>query len=101
MAILVNASEAVGENGEITLRTHNPNSDQVEIEIIDNGIGIAEADLPYVFEPFFSTKEKASGTGLGLSIVHGIIQSHKGKTEAKSQPGKGTTIAITLPLLKT
>ncbi len=101
MAILVNASEAVGENGEITLRTHNPNSDQVEIEIIDNGIGIAEADLPYVFEPFFSTKEKASGTGLGLSIVHGIVQSHKGKTEAKSQPGKGTTIAITLPLLKT
>lgn len=101
IAILVNASEAVGENGEITLRTHNPNSDQVEIEIIDNGIGIAEADLPYVFEPFFSTKEKASGTGLGLSIVHGIIQSHKGKTEAKSQPGKGTTIAITLPLLKT
>lgn len=101
MAILVNASEAVGENGEVTLRTHNPNSDQVEIEITDNGIGIAEADLPYVFEPFFSTKEKASGTGLGLSIVHGIIQSHKGKTEAKSQPGKGTTIAITLPLLKT
>ncbi|WP_170846856.1 ATP-binding protein [Sunxiuqinia elliptica] len=101
MAILVNASEAVGENGEITLRTHNPNSDHIQIEIIDNGIGIAEADLPYVFEPFFSTKEKASGTGLGLSIVHGIIQSHKGKTEAKSQPGKGTTIAITLPLLKT
>ena len=101
MAILVNASEAVGENGEVTLRTHNPNSDQVEIEITDNGIGIAETDLPYVFEPFFSTKEKASGTGLGLSIVHGIIQSHKGKTEAKSQPGKGTTIAITLPLLKT
>lgn len=101
MAVLVNASEAVGENGEITLRTHNPNSDHIQIEIIDNGIGIAEADLPYVFEPFFSTKEKASGTGLGLSIVHGIVQSHKGKTEARSQPGIGTTIAITLPLLKT
>ncbi|WP_430972462.1 ATP-binding protein [Sunxiuqinia rutila] len=101
MAILVNASEAVGENGEITLRTLNPDPETIRIEVIDNGVGIAEADLPYVFEPFFSTKEKASGIGLGLSIVHGIIQNHKGKTEAQSEPGKETTIAITLPLIKT
>ncbi|WP_423129261.1 ATP-binding protein [Gaoshiqia sp. Z1-71] len=101
MAVLVNASEAVSENGEILIRTLNPDEDHVRIEIVDNGIGIAEEDIPHVFEPFFSTKEKASGIGLGLSIVHGIVQSHKGKIGVVSERGKETVIAITLPLLKT
>ena len=101
IAILVNASEAVTENGEVTFRTLNPDDEHVRIEVIDNGVGIDEADLPYVFEPFFSTKEKASGIGLGLSIVHGIVQNHKGKIEAQSEQGKGTAFSITLPILKT
>ncbi len=101
IAILVNATEAVTENGEVTFRTFNPDDDHIRIEVIDNGVGIDEADLPYVFEPFFSTKEKASGIGLGLSIVHGIVENHKGKTEAKSEQGAGTTISITLPVLRT
>jgi two-component system NtrC family sensor kinase len=57
-------------------------------------------DIPHVFEPFFSTKEKINGIGLGLSIVHGIIQSHKGKTAVNSMREKGTTILVTLPLLR-
>ena len=101
VAILVNASEAVAENGEILLRTQNPDEEHVVIEIVDNGLGISEVDIPHIFEPFFSTKEKASGIGLGLAIVHGIVQSHKGKTDVKSERGKGTTIIITLPLIKT
>jgi two-component system NtrC family sensor kinase len=101
IAILVNSSEAVSENGEIVVYSHNPDNEQIRIEFTDNGIGIAEEDLPHVFEPFFSTKEKASGIGLGLSVVHGIVQNHKGKIEVKSDRGKETTIAITLPLIKT
>jgi two-component system NtrC family sensor kinase len=100
VAMLVNASEAVSENGEILFRSYNPDEDHVRIEITDNGIGIGEEDLPHVFEPFFSTKAKASGTGLGLSIVHGIVQSHKGKIEVKSIRGKETTLSVTIPLIR-
>ncbi|MBL7968685.1 MAG: HAMP domain-containing protein [Prolixibacteraceae bacterium] len=100
VAMLVNASEAVSENGEILFRSYNPDDEHVRIEITDNGIGIAEEDLPHVFEPFFSTKAKASGTGLGLSIVHGIVQSHKGKIEVKSIRGKETTLVVTIPLIR-
>lgn len=101
VAILVNASEAVSENGEVLFRTLNPDDEHIRIEITDNGVGISEEDLPHVFEPFFSTKQNASGIGLGLAIVHGIVQSHKGKTEVKSIRGKETTISITLPLILT
>lgn len=101
IAILVNASEAVADNGEVIFRTVNPDNDHIRIEITDNGLGISEEDIPHIFEPFFSTKEKGSGIGLGLAIVHGIVQSHKGKTDVKSQLGKETTISITLPLVRT
>ncbi|HAH22877.1 MAG TPA: hypothetical protein DCL77_03805, partial [Prolixibacteraceae bacterium] len=101
IAILVNASEAVGENGEVLIRTLNPDENHIRIDITDNGVGIAEEDIPHIFEPFFSTKEKESGIGLGLAIVHGIVQSHKGRTDVKSVVGKETTISITLPLIRT
>jgi len=98
IAVLVNASEAVPENGEILFKTFNPDEDHITIEIIDNGSGIAEEDIPHIFEPFFSTKYNSRGTGLGLSIVHGIVQSNNGKITVKSEPGKGTTISIVLPI---
>jgi two-component system NtrC family sensor kinase len=100
IAILVNASEAVTENGEVVLRTMNPDDSHVRIEIADNGVGIAPENISHVFEPFFSTKHSASGIGLGLAIVHGIVQGHKAKIDLKSEPGKGTTFSITLPLIK-
>ena len=98
IAVLVNASEAVAENGEIIFSTFNPDKDHISIEVTDNGFGIAEEDLSHIFEPFFSTKHNIRGTGLGLAIVHGIIQSHNGKILVKSELGKGTTISIILPL---
>jgi two-component system NtrC family sensor kinase len=101
IAILVNAQEALSENGEVIIRTHNPDEGHVTVEISDNGRGISEEDLPHIFEPFFSTKDKTNGIGLGLSIVHGIVQNHKGKIDVKSDRGKGTTISINLSLLKT
>jgi two-component system NtrC family sensor kinase len=100
VAILVNASEAVPENGEIIIKTSNPDDESIRIDITDNGLGIAPEDIPHIFEPFFTTKRDASGIGLGLAIVHGIVQSHKGKAEVKSELGNGTTISIILPLLR-
>jgi two-component system, NtrC family, sensor kinase len=100
VAILVNSSEAVAENGEILIKTLNPDEDHVRLEISDNGVGINPADMPHIFEPFFSAKQKESGIGLGLAIVHGIVQSHKGKIEIESEPGKGTTLSIILQLVK-
>jgi len=98
IAMLLNANEAVVENGEILIRTSNPDQEHIRVEIIDNGTGIAPRDIPHVFEPFFSAKEKVSGIGMGLAIVHGIIQSHHGKVDVKSEPGVGTTLSILLPL---
>lgn len=100
IGILVNASEAVGENGEVVFRTLNPDEEHIRIEISDNGVGINPEDLPHIFEPFFSTKEGTSGIGLGLAIVHGIVQNHKGKADVRSERGKGTTLTITLPLIR-
>ena len=100
VALLVNASEAVLENGEIVIKTKNRDEDTVTFEISDNGLGIADEDIPHIFEPFFSTKQNVSGIGLGLSIVHGIIQNHKGKIQVKSELGNGTVISVTLPLIK-
>ncbi|MRR18897.1 sensor histidine kinase [bacterium] len=100
IAILVNASEAVSEYGEIVIRTKNPDSNTVRLEISDNGSGISPDDIPHIFEPFFSTKRDARGIGLGLPIVHGIVQNHKGKVEVDSVVGRGTTVSIILPLRK-
>jgi len=100
VAILMNAYEAVVDNGEILMKTNNPNDDLIKIEISDNGVGISQEDISHIFEPFFSAKEKANGIGLGLAIVHGIVQNHKGKIEVSSKLGEGTTFSITLPVLK-
>lgn len=100
LAMLVNASEATSENGEIQIRTSNPDQDTILLEICDTGIGIPAEDIPHIFEPFFSTKQEARGIGLGLAIAHGILQSHKGKIHVKSEPGQGTTISVSLPLIR-
>jgi two-component system NtrC family sensor kinase len=98
VAMLVNAAEAIRENGEISITTANPDEKHIAVRVTDNGIGITAQDLPHIFEPFYSTKRDTSGIGLGLSIVHGIIESHKGRIEVQSEPGKGTTMLVILPL---
>lgn len=100
VAILVNAREAVNQNGEIVMRTTNPDPDHISLEISDNGVGISEENMKHIFEPFFSAKQNGNGIGLGLSIVHGIVQSHHGKIDIYSEPGKGTTLSILLKLVK-
>ena len=71
------------------------------IEIADTGTGIAEADIPHIFEPFFRTataqESKLAGSGLGLSIVQRVVQQHDGRIEVHSQPGVGSTFSMYLP----
>ncbi len=100
VAILVNATEAVHENGEIIISTSNPDPENIRLDISDNGIGIPVDDIPQIFQPFFSTKHDTSGIGLGLAIVHGIVKSHNGRIDVRSELGKGTTMSITLPLIR-
>jgi two-component system NtrC family sensor kinase len=66
-------------------------------EVIDEGPGIARADLPKIFDPFFTTKAPGRGTGLGLSICYGIITEHGGRIEVDSAVGAGSTFRILLP----
>ena len=98
VALLVNASEAIHEQGEIIIRTTNPDENSIKVVVSDNGSGIAPEDIAHIFEPFFSTKRDASGIGLGLSIVYGIVENHKGKVEVDTELGRGTNISLIFPL---
>jgi signal transduction histidine kinase len=95
--VLRNAVDAVPDMGKIKVATFC-SPDQLTIEIIDNGCGIAKEDVQTVFEPFFTTKDIERGCGLGLTIVNEIIKSYGGKIEVESVVKSGTTFRIILPL---
>jgi len=95
--LLVNAAQAIGEKGQITLRTHREN-DWVTISIIDNGDGIPPENIEKIFDPFFTTKPVGKGTGLGLSTSYGIITKHGGRIVVDSTPGEGAAFTIWLPI---
>ena len=98
MNLLLNAAQATSEGGKITVFADRlPDTDSVEIRVIDTGCGIPLEVLPHVFEPFFTTK-RGKGTGLGLSISQAYIRSHDGEIQIESAPHRGTTVTITLPL---
>ena len=98
--IVINAVDAMEENGVLTIETAQASKNQeILIRISDTGKGIPEDILPLIFEPFFTTKRVGKGTGLGLSIVHGIITRAGGKIEVASSP-KGTTFTIRFPVAR-
>ena len=99
VALIVNALEAVTVNGEVLIKTSNPDQEHINVDITDNGVGITSEDISRIFQPFYSAKQNASGIGLGLAIVHGIVQSHKGKVDVISEPGKGTTMTVLFKLV--
>jgi PAS domain S-box-containing protein len=95
MNLLKNAAEAMPDGGIITIST-KVEGGNARVDFKDTGSGISREDMRKIFDPFFTTKE--SGTGLGLSVCYGIVKSHGGELKYQSDPGKGTTATILLPL---
>jgi signal transduction histidine kinase len=97
--LLTNAREAMGNGGHVRIETgpvpERPG--RLRLVVTDTGPGIAPADLPHVFEPFYTTKP--AGTGLGLAVSYGIVQDHQGTIEVQSTPGRGTSFVPTFPAL--
>jgi signal transduction histidine kinase len=93
----VNAIQAIDGHGTIIVRTY-ANKASVVVEITDSGMGIPAANLPRIFDPGFTTKGVKVGTGLGLSIAYRIVREHNGRIEVESEPGKGSTFRVILPI---
>ena len=103
MNLLVNAAHAIDDHGIITVRTGVDNNtcgggQWVWVQIADTGKGIAPEHLRRVFDPFFTTKPVGKGTGLGLSLSYGIVEKHGGHIEVISEPGRGSTFTVRLPV---
>ena len=110
--LIINAADAISgdekiNGGKLKISTtiekngdhgSQATSDQLQILFADNGPGIAEENLSNIFDPFFTTKDPGRGTGLGLSVSFMIVESLGGKMTGTSELGKGTTMAISLPL---
>lgn len=95
--LLVNAVQAIPEGGEIRIRTRATEGG-VEIEIADDGVGIPPEVLPRIFELGFSTRGHGRGMGIGLALCRWIVEEHSGKIEVRSEPGRGTSVVVRLPL---
>jgi len=98
--IVINAEYFMIEahnGGNLTITTEMAEG-TIRASFADDGPGIAEENLGHLFDPFFTTKEVGSGTGLGLSICHGIVAEHGGRIYAESEPGKGATFIVELPI---
>ncbi|MFN2369857.1 MAG: ATP-binding protein [Candidatus Krumholzibacteriia bacterium] len=106
--LATNARDAMPDGGRLTFATSRapaapdaapcPDGAWAVLTATDTGAGIAPADLPRVFDPFFTTKEQGRGTGLGLSTVYGIVKQSGGDVTVASEPGRGTTFRVQLPL---
>jgi two-component system NtrC family sensor kinase len=98
MNIFINAAEAMSGKGTLTINTFLENDRYVVTKIKDTGCGISEKDMSKLFDPFFTTKETGEGTGLGLAVSYGIVRSHEGFIDVKSEVGKGTEFTIKFPV---
>ncbi|MDG1469422.1 MAG: ATP-binding protein [Glaciecola sp.] len=94
--LLVNAGQAIVENGKIAVKS-SMNNGFIEIAITDNGSGISKENIAQLFDPFFTTKSEGEGTGLGLSISFSIIKEHGGEILVNSEMGVGTCFTLRLP----
>lgn len=95
--LYLNAIEAMEPGGKLQIEISDSKEDgELIIRVTDTGRGIAEADLPRIFDPYFTTK--SSGTGLGLAIAHNIVEAMGGTIEVKSEPGNRTAFTLRLPL---
>ncbi|HYO58172.1 sensor histidine kinase [Archangium sp.] len=100
--LLINAAHAIAPGEEaknrIQVSARESGPGLVSVEVSDTGCGIPAENLKRIFDPFFTTKSSSEGTGLGLSVCHGIIAAHGGHITVRSEPGRGTTFSIHLPV---
>ncbi len=115
--IILNAAESMPQGGTIHIRAENlpvegadsknesglAPGDYLRIAFTDQGRGIAQADMPRIFDPYFSTKKRGSqkGMGFGLPLVYRVVNDHEGHVEVRSRPGEGTTVVLYLPASRT
>jgi PAS domain S-box-containing protein len=100
--LVVNAAQAIapsGERGRILVQTRRVN-DHAQIAVADDGCGMSLEVAERVFDPFFTTKDVGSGTGQGLTVARSIVERHGGTIELDTEPGKGTTFRVKLPLAR-
>ena len=95
--LLANAEQAIEINGTITVKTSKLKR-QINVEIIDDGVGISNDNIDKISDPFFTTKPVGQGTGLGLSITYKIVNEHNGRIRVNSKIGKGTKFTISFKL---
>jgi signal transduction histidine kinase len=95
--LFLNAIDAMPEGGELRLSLSPGVDGAVAVAVADTGVGIAEADLPRIFEPFFTSKPAGEGNGLGLMVAHGIVKDHEGTISVESEPGCGTEFRLHFP----
>lgn len=97
--LFVNAIQAMGDDGKLILRTSLTETNQIKIQIEDNGIGIKKENINNVFEPFFTTR--SDGTGLGLAVVRAVVHSHNGDISVEHAAQQGTIFNVELPVCDT
>jgi two-component system, NtrC family, sensor kinase len=95
--LIANARQAMPNGGTVTVDVRQ-DGDWVLATVGDDGPGVAQAVLERIFEPFFTTKRATGGTGLGLSVSLGIAEAHGGSLIASSEPGRGATFTLRLPV---
>jgi two-component system, NtrC family, sensor kinase len=95
--LLLNAGQAIAQRGVITLRTACEGN-WISIAVTDTGCGMTPETRDHVFDPFFTTQPVGKGTGLGLSVAYGIVEQHGGHIDVVSEPGKGSTFTVRLPV---
>jgi two-component system NtrC family sensor kinase len=96
--LISNAIDAIGKNGLIEIRSRRDGA-RLFVSIADNGPGISPERQKKIFEPFYTTKTDGKGTGLGLWVTHSIVEKMGGAIRLASQPGKGTTFTVELPIV--
>jgi signal transduction histidine kinase len=95
--LMVNAADAMPDGGVLRVAAET-SGQEVVVTVRDSGCGMAPDQLARIFEPFFTTKPEGRGTGLGLPVSLGIVRNHGGAIDVESEPGKGTTMTVTLPV---
>jgi two-component system sensor histidine kinase HydH len=96
--LFLNALAAMDQGGVLSAGVTRHDEGSLRVTVTDTGAGIRKEDIGRVFDPYYTTKP--SGTGLGLAIVHRIVEAHGGEIRLESEPGKGTTFTILLPIGK-